>query len=458
MTAAARRDRDFLRHLSRVCLMGPWTSAEMTHRIRQALGLRRKLRWAAPLCDLLCFTYPERPGLLEVTRVLETDVGLSAWYAKRDRPASVQLTAVGPAIMAPAMAAFHAWDLPALTNLGGLADWLHIASEELDWFADRHSWERCRTRDSSRHYSYRWLRRASHRWRLIESPRARLKSIQRQILHEVLDRVPAHEAAHGFRAGRSCLTYASPHVGHEIVWKLDLRNFFPNMRRPRIRAVWQTLGYPDDIAEYLSALVTNAVPQTELEAVRAAMNVETFLEWEQILKSPHLPQGAPTSPALANLAAFRLDCRLAGLAAKTGVEYTRYADDLAFSGDRAFAQSLPHFRKWVLAIILDEGFEIRDRKTRTMFAYEQQRLTGLIVNDRPQSPRKDYDELRALLHNCIRFGPQSQNRHAEIDFRAHLLGRMNAISRYSESRSGRLRNLFEQIDWGTMPTTTDQNS
>lgn len=447
MTTATRRDRDFLRHLSRACLMGPWTPTEITNRIRLALGLRRKLRWAAPLAERLCFVHSETPGLLEAIHLLETDAALSAWRARQETSPFVNLVAVGPAMLVPAVAAFRSWNLPELTTLGGLADWLRITPDELDWFADRFSWERCRTRDSSRHYDYRWARRTGGRWRLIESPRARLKSIQRRLLHELLDRVPSHEAAHGFRSGRSCLTYAVPHVGQAVVWKLDLRNFFPSLRRPRIRALWQTLGYPDDIADCLASLVTNAVPQEELEAVRGEMSPETFLEWERVLRSPHLPQGAPTSPALANLMAFRLDCRLAGLSAKSGVTYTRYADDLAFSGDREFAQSLPDFRKWVLAIILDEGFEIRDRKTRTMPAHGQQCLTGLVINDRPQTPRKVCDELRALLWNCIRFGPQSQNRNGVVDFRAHLRGRIDEISRYSETRSARLHRLFEQIDW-----------
>lgn len=454
MTSTARLERDFIRHLSRVFLMGRWMPAAMVERLRLGLGKRLKLRWAEPLSELLCQVYLEPPGLLDVMHVVAADSALAAWCSRRQGAISINLAAVGPAIMAPATTAVREWNLPALTTVGELADWLQITSEELDWFADRFSWERCRTVGTSRHYDYRWLRRTGNRWRLIESPRLRLKAIQRKILHVILNHVPAHEAAHGFRAGRSCASYAAPHVGKSVVWKLDLQNFFPNLRRPRIRALWQTLGYPDDVAEYLAGLVTNAVPQPELNAVRDAMSLETFQEWERVLTSPHLPQGAPTSPALANLAAFRLDCRLTGLAAKTGVVYTRYADDLAFSGDARFARTLPAFRQWVLAIILDEGFQIRDRKSRTMRAHEQQQLTGLIVNDHVQSPRQGYDELRALLYNCVRFGPPSQNRDHVADFHAHLLGRIGAMGRYSESRAARLHALFERIEW---PRTNETN-
>lgn len=452
MTTAGRRNRDFLRHLSRVCLMGEWTPPELAGRLRRALQLRRAPRWLSPFCERLYFTYPETPSLRDIEHTLAADASLIAWCAKQQEPLTVHLAAAGPEVMAPLVATFREWKLPAITTLGALAEWLCITPEELNWFADRYSWERCRTRISSRHYDYRWRRRTGHRWRLIEAPRPRLKFLQRRILHEILDHVPVHEAAHGFCTGRSCLTYAATHVGRAVVWKLDLQNFFPSLRRPRIRAIWQALGYPDEVAECLSALVTNAVPPDELDVVRRAMSPETFREWERVLTSPHLPQGAPTSPALANLAAFRLDCRLAGLAAKTGVTYTRYADDLAFSGDRQFVHVLPDFRPWVLAILLDEGFEIRERKSRTMLAHEQQRLTGLIVNAHPQSPRKAFDELRAILWNCVRFGPQSQNHQGVTDFRAHLLGRISAMGQSSPTRSVKLHRLFEQIDWSTAET------
>ncbi len=447
MPSATLQARDFLRHLSRVFLMGAWAPAAMTERVRLALGKRRKLRWAAPLSELLFSVYPDPPGLLDVLHVITADPALMAWCAKQESAPSLDLNAVGPDVMAPAAAAFYAWELPSITTPGALAEWLQITPEELEWFADRFSWERCRRKATSRHYDYHWRRKPGNRWRLIEAPRPRLKAVQRTLLHGLLDRVPVHEAAHGFCAGRSCATSAATHAGKDVVWKLDLRHFFPSIRRPRIRALWRSLGYPDGVAELLAALVTNAVPASELDVVRAQMSLDAFLEWERVLTSPHLPQGAPTSPALANLVAFRLDCRLRGLAAKTGVDYSRYADDLAFSGDRLFTRTLPQFRQWVLAILLDEGFSIQDRKTRTMAAHEQQQLTGLVVNVHPQPPRKTFDDLRALLYNCVRFGPQSQNRDRHAHFRDHLLGRINAIGRYNLSRKARLSKLFEQIDW-----------
>ncbi|OYW19228.1 MAG: hypothetical protein B7Z55_09275 [Planctomycetales bacterium 12-60-4] len=169
--------------------------------------------------------------------------------------------------------------------------------------------------------------------------------------------------------------------------------------------------------------------------------------WMWLLTTPHLPQGAPTSPALANLAAFRLDSRLAGLARAAGVNYSRYADDLVFSGDRRFGRSLVRFRLLVLAIIVNEGFEIRERKSRVMWHCQRQEIAGLVVNDHARVPRSEYDLLKAILHNCRRFGPASQNRQGHSGFRAHLQGRIAYIAQFDPKRGSKLLKAFDEIEW-----------
>jgi hypothetical protein len=135
---------------------------------------------------------------------------------------------------------------------------------------------------------------------------------------------------------------------------------------------------------------------------------------------PHLPQGAPTSPALANLCAYRADCRLAGLAKRAGTEYSRYADDPAFSGDEAFARHAERFSIYAAAILHEEGFAVNHRKTRIMRQGVRQHLAGLAVSQRVNVIRADFDRLKATLTNCARLGPESQNRDAHASFRAHL--------------------------------------
>ena len=156
-----------------------------------------------------------------------------------------------------------------------------------------------------------------------------------------------------------------------------------------------------------------------------------------------MPQGAPTSPALANACAYRADCRLAGLAESAGLDYTRYADDLAFSGDRISSTFAAH----AVAILMEEGFDVNHRKTRIMRQGVRQCLAGLVTNQRLNVAREDFDQLKATLTNCVRHGPVSQNRHGHPQFRLHLEGRIAFVSSLNRAKGQRLRRIFEQIEW-----------
>jgi RNA-directed DNA polymerase len=162
---------------------------------------------------------------------------------------------------------------------------------------------------------------------------------------------------------------------------------------------------------------------------------------------PHLPQGSPTSPALANLAAYRFDARLAALATEAGAVYTRYADDLIFSGDESFTRSVDRFKVQVGAIAIEEGFAIQHRKTRAMRQGVSQRAAGIVINQKINMPRNDYDRLKAILCNCVKHGPADQNRSSVADFRAHLSGRVAHVARLNPSRGQKLIRLLEQVQW-----------
>jgi hypothetical protein len=187
---------------------------------------------------------------------------------------------------------------------------------------------------------------------------------------------------------------------------MDLQDFFPSLSGARIQTVFRTFGYPESVADLLGGICTNATPRD-------------VWPHREPFDRPHLPQGAPTSPALANICTYRADCRLAGLARSAGVAYTRYADDLAFSGDADFDRFSIH----AAAILNEEGLNVNHRKTRVMHQGVRQHLAGLVTNDKLNVIRADYDCLKAILTNCIRTGPANQNREAHPDFHTHLQGR-----------------------------------
>ncbi|MBN3819692.1 RNA-directed DNA polymerase, partial [Paraburkholderia sp. Se-20369] len=297
------------------------------------------------------------------------------------------------------------------------------------------------------HYTYRAFDKRSGGCRLIEIPKGRLREAQRGILHGLLDRVPPHDAAHGFRKGRGIVSFAAPHADRDVVIRFDVADFFASVSAPKIHALFDTLGYPAEVVRTLTALCTNRVPSARL----LAPDLRDRLDWpaRQRYRNRHLPQGAPTSPALANLCAFRLDARLAALARSLDATYTRYADDLAFSGGAVLMRAAQWLTIQVAAIALEEGFALQLRKTRVMRRGVRQQLAGVVVNRHPNLARDEFDTLKAMLTNCARHGPVSQNRDAHPDFHGYLAGRVAHATMLNAARGLKLQAIFERIAWDT---------
>ena len=246
--------------------------------------------------------------------------------------------------------------------------------------------------------------------------------------------------AHAFRNGRSIRTFAAPHVGRAAVWRFELKDFFPSIPASRVQALFRVAGYPLNVARVLTGLCTTRLPFGLLAPDQLSL---PSVFWDR-----HLPQGTPTSPALSNLAAYRLDVRLSAWAAECGATYTRvYADDLAFSGDEEFAAAAHRFRRTVFQIIVEEGFQINVAKSRWMTAGIRQHLAGVVVNQHPNVRRDEYDLLKAILTNCVRHGPVGQNLDSHADFRAHLAGRIAHIGSIHAERGRKLLEFFDRIDW-----------
>ena len=280
------------------------------------------------------------------------------------------------------------------------------------------------------------------KYRLLEIPKPRLKRSQRWILDEILALLPVHDAAHGFVPGRSIVTNAALHTGQEVVVRFDLKDFFPSVPASRVRGVFAKLGYPQSVSRLLMGLCTT-ITSEDFDA--------TGLKFGDLCQRPHLPQGAPTSPALANLCAYRLDGRLAGLAKRFAATYTRYADDLTFSGDHELRRTQLRLRKWVIRVVTEEGFTLNAAKTRVKSQSDRQTVTGLVVNVKPNVRRRDFDLLKAILTNCVRHGPAGQNRDKLPHFRAHLQGRVAFVASIHAVHGAKLRAIFARIVWPDPP-------
>ena len=344
----------------------------------------------------------------------------------------------------------HDWPVATIGSVAALAERLELSSGQLAWLADVRGLERTVQHEKLRNYRYRWTPRRSGLPRLIEAPKARLKEIQRWVLHEILNHVPAHDAAHGFTVGRSVLTHAAVHTGRTVVLRIDLRDFFASVSAGRVYGIFRTLGYDRSVAHALTGLCSNTIPAAVWSATDRPPQphmIQVHFWLGRQLATPHLPQGAPTSPALANFAAFGLDRRLTGLGRAFTLNYSRYADDLVFSGSRLTDRANRTLLEMVRRIVGEEGFRVNHDKTSLRTAAQRQLVTGVVVNAHANVPRPEYDRLRAILHRMAVDGPSAYDPGRSVDLHAHLRGRVAWVNALNPRRGEKLRRLLETINW-----------
>lgn len=234
--------------------------------------------------------------------------------------------------------------------------------------------------------------------RIINAPYHSLLECHRWINNHILTRLPVHGAARGYVRKKSIVDHALPHVGSKEVLTVDLQDFFPSINFARVLAIFLDIGYTRDVSITLARLCC-------LEDA--------------------LPQGAPTSPNLSNIVCRRMDFRLSRMCQKLGVSYTRYADDLCFSADRIPTSLLQSLN----SIILGEGFEINQNKTRMHSGKSNRKMvTGLNVAHSEIRLPKDFKRAISLeLYHIESHGLLSHLAKRKITdpaYLAKLLGRI----------------------------------
>lgn len=424
-----------------------WTVPGMTAAAHGVLGARA--RWVSPLARAVLAVHQRPPH--DRPRELAALIAASDPFqraADRARRRGRPLRAVRW-IPAPTRMVRRPWPVPRLDDLADVASLLDLDAEHLAWLADPAHHQRRTPAGPLHHYRYRWTERPGRVPRLLEAPLPRLLRRQRILLADVLDGIPPHPAAHGFVAGRGVRTAVAPHTGAAVLVRLDLRSFFASIGAGRVFGLFRAAGYPEPVAHTLTGLVTVRTPAAVLAAMPPGGRPEERFALRQLLAAGHLPAGAATSPALANLVAYRLDVRIAGYARAAEVTYTRYADDLILSGAPDLRRRVPGLGRALSGIVAEEGFELHPGKTRVRLRSQRQQVLGVVVNDRPTIPRDEYDRLRAVLFNAARTGPAAQNREGHADFRAHLLGRVSWIASLDPARGARLRAMLDRIDWSS---------
>ena len=231
------------------------------------------------------------------------------------------------------------------------------------------------SKNSDYYYKEYKIKKKSGKLRTICQPSRKLKGLQSWILVNILDKIKVSNSCKGFEKKTSTLDNAKPHAGANTVLTLDLQDFFPTITSKQIFSIFNTLGYNDLIATIFT-------------------NICTY--------KGYLPQGSPCSPKLANLSAWKLDLRIQGYVGKRGINYTRYADDLSFSG--LHPAKVVNIIPMIKNIIHDEKFIVNDSKTRISSSGRAKIVTGLVISDEKIGiGKKKYNNVRAKIHHLSHY-------------------------------------------------------
>jgi RNA-directed DNA polymerase len=265
-------------------------------------------------------------------------------------------------------------------------------------------------------------------------------------LTNVLNIMPSHNSCKGFDPRASIKQNAECHLGKESILKIDLLRFYDSINERRIFGLFKSMGYHPNLAVSLAKICTVEPDNNFFIAFK-----KNELELRDSIKKKGdgiLPQGAPTSPKLSNLVTFRLDTRLKGLCDKHNLSYSRYADDLTFSGS---LEIIKNVKKAIYHIIRQEGFSINLGKTKTLVRGNKYFVTGLSVhNDIVRVPKKKRKEIEHHLYHCIRNGAHIHIMRSGIkkrNFKDWLLGSICFVYSIEEDTGLQYFEQFQKIEW-----------
>ncbi|MFI3239717.1 MAG: reverse transcriptase domain-containing protein [Bacteroidales bacterium] len=287
-------------------------------------------------------------------------------------------------------------DLLALLNQIKQSDMeLRGLSGKFHPFTEKHITYYCNPNNVFHRYRTFEVKKKSGGMRKITSPRNRSYKYMLSCINEILKSLYTPSTyAMGFTERRSVVTNAGCHKEQNYVYNIDLKDFFPSIDQARVwkRLQLQPFNFPVAVANVIAGI--------------CAMREEIDQNDEQKKYRYVLPQGAPTSPIITNMICDKLDRRLAGLAKRFGLNFTRYADDITFSSMHNVYQSEGKFIKELHRIITDQGFTINDSKTRLQKRGTRQEVTGIIVSNKLNVTQKYMRDIRNILYMWDRYGYQ----------------------------------------------------
>lgn len=251
------------------------------------------------------------------------------------------------------------------------------------------------TNPSNQRYRSFTIKKKTGGERVINAPKLLLVRTQKALSAIFTICMKIHPKAMGFTEGKSVVNNARLHIGKNYVYNIDLKDFFHSFKKWQVKRIFTQTSFqlPEEIANYLASLCVHTI---DIDGKK-----------QQVL-----PQGAPTSPILTNILCRKMDIALDKLAKKYKATYSRYADDITFSSNKAVFNN-PIFLQELEAIIHKNKLQINPKKTRLQKKTNRQEVTGITVNEKLNTTRKYVKQIRMWIYLIEKYGVEK----AETIFR-----------------------------------------
>jgi RNA-directed DNA polymerase len=254
--------------------------------------------------------------------------------------------------------------------------------------------------------------------------------VQRWILRNVLSALESHQSSYAYQQGRSILCCAEAHLNSRWLVKMDIHDFFGSVRERRVYPVFLDLGYPRLLSFEMARLCTRS---RSFDWIMDDVEERPSTPY-RVFQEGRLPQGAPTSGALANAARFEADARLEKLARIEKLVYTRYSDDLIFSAGSDFSRErATNLVRRVAAILEQEGFSPHRAKTRVIPPGARHVVLGLLLAEGrvhllPEFKRR----VEVHIRGVAKFGAPEHARHRHFDSVLAMINHIDGCIAFAE--------------------------
>lgn len=329
--------------------------------------------------------------------------------------------------------------LPVILSLRHLSQLIQV-----DLFSLRKIISRDKTFNS---YSVFAITKRSGELRFIHAPTNTLLKIQRYINRRILSRLVPHHSSFAYYYKRNTLQCVSHHLGAKTILKYDLKDFFFHINEKNIYDIFLSLGYLEAVSFYLARLCTTTkLPRELIAYVRESPYQQDFSRRVGVL-----PQGAPTSPMLSNLVAYKLDQELFSFSLSQKMTYTRYADDIIISScDKLSLDLIKTIHREVNKIVKHNHFKLNKSKSRVVKKGSRMILLGLgIDGEQPRIMRSRRKKIETFLYSIERHGWAAAARfykfNTEIGFFNYLQGQISYVQSIDKALGNRYKDQFIRL-------------